>query len=162
MTVPIRVELQLEEAIKKARDIQGRFSHYKPVMEGPVRKLIREIEVKQFATRGRFGGEKWPALRRSTREFKRKHAGWRQVPMRRTDDLFRSLTDPTSDLREEIITETGYTLRTRVPYAKYHQSLEPRKSNLPRRAVIPDTIPEPYIVKLRNLVKGYLITGEVA
>lgn len=159
--IPLRVVLQMEEAQKRARDLAGRFSNFRPVMEGPVRKLVTEMIGRQFSTRGRFGGTPWAPLAKSTIERKRQHPEWIQAPMRRTDRMLQSLTNPNSADFEEIITPQGYTRRSLVRYAKYHQSTEPRSGRLPRRPVIPDTIPQPYIVKLRNMLKGYLITGEV-
>lgn len=160
MTVPIRVELQAAEAVRQARDVLGRFSNFEPVMAGPVRRIVRRAIVAQFRTRGRFGGTPWQPLAKSTRDYKKKHSQWRQEPMRRTDLLYRSLVY--REGAEEEITRDHYTLRTLVSYAKYHQSREPRTSNLPRRPVIPDQLPPSMIEELRNIVRGYLVTGEIA
>lgn len=159
--VPIRVLLQADGPEQQARDLLGRFANFEPVMRGPVRRLIRKAIVAQFRTRGRFGGTPWDRLAKSTRDYKRKHGEWRQEPMRRTDKLYESLVHNTENTVESF-TKNGYILRTLVSYAKYHQSPEPRTSNLPRRAIIPDTMPDEFMVQLRNLLKNYLVAGEIA
>lgn len=160
MTVPIRVLFQTEGVEKYARDVLGRFSNFEPIMRGPVRRLVRKAIVAQFRTRGRFGGTPWKPLAQITREYKAAHSGWRQEPLRRTDVLYRSLVY--REGAEEIISREGYTLRTLVYYGKYHQSSEPRKSNLPRRPFIPEHLPDDYMAQLRNMVRGYIVSGEIA
>jgi hypothetical protein len=160
VSIPIRVELQIEGAQKFARDALGRFSNFEPVMAGPVRRIVRAAIVAQFATRGRFGNYPWAPLAKSTRALKRKHSEWRQEPMRRTDKLYRSLVYRENAVEE--ITRDHYTLRTLVSYAKYHQSEDARTSGLPRRPVFPDELPEPVMRKLRNILSGYIVAGEIA
>ena len=150
----------MEEAQKFARDALGRFANFAPIMAGPVRRIVRKAIVAQFATRGRFGNYPWPPLAQSTRLLKRKHPQWRQEPMRRTDKLYRSLVYREDAVEE--ITREGYTLRTLVSYAKYHQSDEPRTNGPPRRPVIPDELPEATMTELRNVIRGYIVAGEIA
>jgi hypothetical protein len=160
--IPIVVELFESESggRRYIRGALGRFADFEPVMAGPVRRLVRKAIVAQFRTRGRFGNFPWEPLRKSTRDYKKAHSQWRQEPLRRTDDLYRSLVY--RENAEEEITKDHYTLRTLVSYAKYHQSEEPRPSGLPRRPPIPDQLPEPMITELRKILRGYIITGEIA
>ena len=152
MTVPIRVELfEADGAQRYVRDVLGRFARLQPVMGGPVRRAVRHAIVEQFRTRGRFGGQPWVPLRPSTIAYKRKHSQWRQEPMRRTDKLYRSLVYRENAVEQ--ITKDGYTLRTLVSYAKF---------NFEKRPVIPPKLPESMITDLRNIVRGYIIAGEIA
>lgn len=157
--IPLRVILQAEEATKQARDVLGRFQNFEPVMRGPVRRLVRSAIVQQFRTRGRFGGTPWAPLAESTIKRKRRF-GQRMEPMRRTDKLYRSLVYRENAV--ETIKPGLYELKTLVRYAKYHQSTAPRPSGLPRRPVIPDQLPPSMIEDLRNILKGYLVTGTIA
>ncbi len=166
MTAPLRVDLQTEGLVRRVRDLRGRFASQEPIMRGPVRRLVRDAIVRQFATRGSFGGSPWPALAASTiaekRRLIRTGKAAKLAPMRRTDRLFRSLTIFSHPERKETVTPTSYGVRSLVPYGKYHQSTAARASNLPRRAVVPDTLPPDVMTQLRNLVKGYIVSGEVA
>lgn len=159
--IPVEVIFQAEDAQRQARDILGRFANYRVVMQGPVRDLMQKAIEQQYKTYGAFGGTPWPLpLAESTLREKSRHPEWSQEPMQRTGRLMDSLLSHTEDT-EEIITKTSYSLGTTVEYAKYHQSTEAR-TKIPRRPIIPDELPESYINKLRNWLRGYLITGHVA
>lgn len=158
--IPVTVILQDEGAQRQARDVLGRFANYRAVMRGPVRDLMQKAVRLQFETEGEFSGERWQELAPRTLDDKAKHPEWRQEILRRTDRLYDSLTSVTEDTDEEI-TATSYAFGTLVPWGRYHQSTEPR-TKIPRRPFIPDELPQPYIVKLKNILAGYIVEGRTA
>ena len=162
MTAPVRVEIQEKGPRRSVKDALGRYTKLGPVMRGPVRKLVRHAIVQQFRTSGRYSGRPWPELARSTRrERVRLGYGAGRPMLRREDRLYHSLIRFTHAERQEEITDTGYVLRSLVPYGRFHASGEPR-THLPQRSPIPDPMPESFMVELRKRVKGYIVAGEFA
>ena len=90
----------------------------------------------QFRTKGVHGsGERWARLSTSYRKWKARHYPGKPI-MRRTDRLWHSLTQPG---HPDFVYRTSLqqmVIGTNVPYAIYHQSQEPRTSELPRRPVV--------------------------
>lgn len=163
MTAPVVVTYDDSSARKIVRDLQGRFASFEPILRGPVRRLLRDAIVRQFRTRGAYSGSPWPPLAASTlRSYEKRSSAHPRTPMRRTDALFRSLTIFSDVNRVETFTKDGYSLESTIAYGKFHQSTAPRTSNLPRRAVVPDQLAPEDERRLRNLVRGYIITGAVA
>ena len=124
-------EVQMDRGI--ARFADG-VADYRPIWSVIEDDFYAEVKA-QFQTEGEEGGDKWP-------ELSPEYAGWKEIhypgqPMlQRSGDLYRSLTtstDPNAVVKEERKT---LTLGSRVPYGIFHQSPDPRGSNLPRRPVI--------------------------
>lgn len=88
--------------------------------------------IKNFEQEGRPTGEAWPELAESTiASFSRRRSG----------KGHKILHGDTGDLRtnwKHWFTTARAIVRSKTPYAIYHDSDEPRTSNLPRRQIIPD------------------------
>lgn len=107
---------------------------WSPVWE-PMADAFLAIERAQFETEGAAEGDKWAPLSPAYAEWKEQHFGEMPILMR-TLRLYESLTDRNSP---DFVFDGGeryLTLGTRVPYAIYHQSRQPRASHLPRRPEI--------------------------
>jgi|GEM_PF-730631 len=123
-------EVQLDRGI--ARFAEG-VGDYRPIWPVIADDFYAE-EKEQFASEGSAGGEAWTPLSPA-------YAGWKEVHfpgmpiMQRTGDLERSLTSAGDPNSVRVETRKALTLGTRVPYAIYHQSLDPR-TKLPRRPII--------------------------
>lgn len=97
------------------------------------------LEKRQFESEGVSGGERW-------QELSADYAGWKETHypgkpiLERTGDLVHSLTNPHDPNAVCVEERKMLTLGSRVPYAIYHQSIEPRK-RLPRRPEIQATEP---------------------
>lgn len=123
-------EVQMDRAI--ARFADG-VTDYRPIW-GVIADDFYAQELAQFESEGEEGGEGW-------QELSPAYAAWKEAQfpgkpiLERTGDLKASLTregDPNAVRIEERKT---LTLGSRIPYAIYHQSIEPRRV-LPRRPEI--------------------------
>jgi len=124
-------EVQFDRGIARFSD---GVADYRPIWK-VIADDFYETEKKQFKSEGAEGGPyAWQFL-------SEKYALWKEVHfpgtriLERTGDLERSLTkagDPNGVLIQERKT---LTLGSKIPYAIYHQSIEPRKK-LPRRPEI--------------------------
>lgn len=168
MSVPIRVELQTEPWEKKLRFLRGRFGNLRPVMEGPIRQLVRRAIDQQRKTQGAYGGKTWPPL--SDYTIKRKEREGKAVPNPLVFDgtLYESLLKVGSNSWREEITSQGYTLRSMAavdrgddwdgyPYGLTHQL---GLANVPMRQIIPNPMPGSFIRDLRRHLRGYLVGVE--
>jgi hypothetical protein len=81
-------------------------------------------------------------------------AAFAGVILHRTGDLERSLTSGSDPNSVKIETRKKLTLGTRVPYAIYHQSLEPR-TRLPRRPVI--NLTNAFKAGVMRSIQAYLV-----
>ena len=66
-----------------------------------------------------------------------------------------SLTNPADPNTVRIEERKTLTLGSRIPYAIYHQSIDPRFSNLPRRPEI--MLTEPFKRTVMAHIHGYLV-----
>ena len=143
-------EVQMDRGIARFSD---GVADYRPIW-GVIAEDFYETEKKQFKTEGAEGGPyAWQFL-------SEKYALWKEVHypgtriLERTGDLERSLTmagDPNGVLIEARKT---LTLGTKIPYAIYHQSIEPRKK-LPRRPEI--MLNEWFKRAVMHHMHGYLV-----
>jgi phage gpG-like protein len=124
-------EVQMDRGI--ARFADG-VADYRPIWS-VIEDDFYSLEARQFKTQGEQGGDAWAPLSEAYSGWKEAHYPGKPI-LERTGDLMKSLTsakDPNAVCVEERKT---LTLGTRIPYAIYHQSIEPRNSNLPRRPEI--------------------------
>ncbi|HEX4311887.1 MAG TPA: phage virion morphogenesis protein [Acidobacteriaceae bacterium] len=123
-------EVQLDRGIGRFADGVSDYRPIWPVIEDD----FYAEEKAQFASEGAEGGEPWQAL-------SPEYAGWKEAHypgmpiLQRTGDLERSLTSPSDPNAVKIEGRKLLTLGTRIPYAIYHQSIDPR-TRLPRRPPI--------------------------
>lgn len=95
---------------------------------------FRKIEYEQFASEGADGASgKWKPLSPAYQAVKDKKWGHSPI-LQASGRLWRSMTGNNAD---SIVQKTAQELAigTTVPYAKYHQSKEPR-TRLPRRPIV--------------------------
>jgi len=123
-------EVQLDRGI--ARFADG-VTDYRPIW-GVIEDDFYAEEKEQFRTEGEAGGGRWQPLSEAC-------AGWKAVHypntriLERTGALEQSLTRASDSNAVKIERRKELILGTSVPYAIYHQSIEPR-TRLPRRPVI--------------------------
>jgi hypothetical protein len=155
----VRVLVQAEGALKRTRDLQGRFANPEKVIVGPVRELFHRAMKQQYSTRGRWGGKRWANLKPSTVRRKMYEGTYGKGVLRRTDRLFNALTGRDKQDFEVVVNGKHVSFVVKVPYAFRHQQGQPGR--MAARELIPDPMPESFMVALRNRVKGYLVTGEM-
>jgi len=123
-------EVQMDRGIARFSEGVADYRPIWPVIEDD----FYAQEQAQFKAEGAEGGEKWQAL-------SPEYAGWKaaQYPgtrvLERTGDLERSLTKAGDPNGVRIEARKTLTLGSKIPYAIYHQSIQPRKV-LPRRPEI--------------------------
>lgn len=126
-----------------SRDMRGAFE--------TLRDRFLELERRQFATQGGFSGG-WRPLSPRYAEWKAHHYPGKTI-LRRTDDLWRSLTEGP----DIAIIEPGYMiLGTSVEYAQAHQE---GAGHLPRRR--PVDLPERERREWVKVIQSYIRTGGV-
>ena len=142
-------EVQMDRGI--ARFSEG-VADYRPIW-GVIADDFAEQEKKQFKSEGEAGGQTW-------QELSPAYAGWKaaQYPgtriLERTGDLERSLTQANDPNGVRIEGRKTLTLGSKIPYAIYHQSIQPRKV-LPRRPEI--MLPEKFKRAVMAHMHGYLV-----
>lgn len=153
------VEIDHEPARKKLTRLQGKFANFKPVMEGPVRELVRKALIQQFRTRGGYGGKKWAPLKQSTIERKRDLGVLSLGPLKRTRRLYLAATSRDHPDQEVRVGKDGFFFRINLPYGILHQVGSPG-GRMPAREVVPDPMPEEFMQELRKSIRGYLVAVE--
>jgi phage gpG-like protein len=142
-------EIQMDRGIAR---FSGGVSDYRPIW--PVMAdVFYAMERRQFQTEGEEGGKPWPQLSEPYARWKQVHYPGRPI-LQRTGDLMRSLTsqhDPNAVYNPQPRT---LTLGTRLPYAIYHQSPQPRRV-LPRRPEI--QFSEPWKREMTKQMQLYLV-----
>lgn len=148
----ITVTIDDRPAQKVMRDVRGRFVKPIPGSARRISDLIREMIKKQFETEGEYGGKKWPGA--STATERRKGIGGKLLI--RSGKMFEKLTtDGEQDIR---VTGNRIEFKVEGTPAGFHQT---GTRNMPMRQVIPDPPPEDFMNRLKRVVTGYVITGEV-
>lgn len=118
--------------------------------------LIAETK-EQFESEGRHGSGGWKPLKQSTVQEKKRH-GFRPQILQRTGALLDSLTSRGDANMVFIVTRSGLTYGSKLPYAPVHQ--HPRPGNpLPRRRPLEFT--EQTRREAVRILQRYLIAGEV-
>jgi phage gpG-like protein len=142
-------EVQMDRGIARFSD---GVADYRPIW-GVIAGDFHALEKRQFKTEGAEGGSKW-------QELSPIYAGWKQAHypgtriLQRTGDLERSLTEENDLNGVRIEARKTLTLGSKVPYAIYHQSIEPRKL-LPRRPEI--MLTEKFKRSVMHHMHGYLV-----
>lgn len=157
--IPLRVTIIEGEGVRKLARIRGRFANYRPVFEGPVLDLLRDFFRQQFRTRGRHGGTPWARLKRSTLAIKRRLGFGNKPAMVRTGRLYRAYTQAGRVRGRQVIirAKKGMVFRITLDHGRLHQE---GTENMVARTVLPDTMPEQFMVQLRNIISGYLVEGQ--
>lgn len=123
-------EVQMDRGIARFSD---GVADYRPIW-GVIAEDFCEQEKDQFKTEGAEGGEKWQELSPAYAGYKEAHYPGTRI-LERTGDLMRSLTKAGDPNGVRIEARKTLTLGSKIPYAIYHQSIQPRKV-LPRRPEI--------------------------
>lgn len=158
--VPVNVEIDNTQGEQRIARIRGRFAKPQEALQGDAfRALVADAMRKQFASRGRWGGNQWARLKPATVRRKMMMGVYRKGTLRRTDRLYRAATHPGESGDSQIrLFKNKIRFDLRVEYASAHQGGTKR---MVAREIIPDSMPEEFIGKLRNIVRGYLIGGRV-
>ncbi len=142
-------EVQVDRAI--ARFAEG-CSDYRTVWPQVMDEFYAE-ERDQFQSEGAAGGQGWQPLSPAYLQWKERHYPGQPI-MRRTGALESSLTSATDANAVALQGRTALALGSRVQYALYHQSLEPR-TRLPRRPLVQLT--EQFARTVMRLFQVYLV-----
>lgn len=124
-------------------------------------KAWQAHQTKVFATEGGALGQKWAALSTKTSGNRPSYAAWKaehfpgKTLLRRTDRLWSSLAGETTDT-VKYMQRQSLEMGTKVPYAVYHQSREPR-TKMPRRSFI--LLTKETMRKWTGLLHEYLWKG---
>ena len=103
--------------------------------EVPYKKAVIVVDgwiQRNFQSEGGLLDQKWPGLAESTQRAKARGRGKKG---------YRILHGDTGDLKanwKHYFTSRRAIVRSKTPYAIYHDSDQPRKSTLPRRQILPD------------------------
>jgi phage gpG-like protein len=143
-------EIQMDRGIAHFADGVADYRPIWPVIEDD----FYALEKDQFKTEGAEGGERWKELSEGYAYWKEKEYPGKPI-LERTGDLKKSLTSPNDPNTVRIEERKTLTLGTRIPYAIYHQSIEPRTSNLPRRPEI--MLTEEFKRTVMHHVQTYLV-----
>ncbi len=143
------------EAELRLRRVAGRLADFRPLFRDALDDLVTQMEVEQFRSSGALGRLPWAPLTAVTEARKRRQGVLGRGTLRFSDRLYRSVTERAHPDREVTLTATGYTVRTLVPYAPYHQFGAPAR-NLPIRQVYPDPVPSAWLDRMRAIVRAYL------
>jgi phage gpG-like protein len=142
-------DVQIDRGIARFADAVSDYRGIWPVIEDD----FYAQEKDQFKTEGEEGGEKWQALSPSYAGWKERHFPGKPI-LERTGNLMKSLTSGTDPNSIKIEGRKMLTLGTKLPYAIYHQSLQPRKV-LPWRPEIKLT--EAFARSVMHHIQTYLV-----
>lgn len=138
-----QIDRTLEAIDDRADDLRPAFEH--------LRARFLRVEQRQFASQGRYSGG-WPPLSPKYATWKARHYPGKTI-LRRTDELFRSLTEGP----QIAVIEPGYmVLGSSVRYGEYHQAGSGR---LPRRR--PVELSEAERREWVKVLQSFIRTGSV-
>jgi len=123
--------------------------HLQPALAGPVAEAVHEFFGDVFASEGAAGGSAWAPLAASTREAKPEG----KTILRRTDTLWKSLVVADDENGYTLATDAELIVGSSVVYGIWHQLGTER---MPRREIVPDTVPQEYVDTWGSLVADYL------
>lgn len=126
-----RVEWDIKEAIERLTALAGRLSDLRAPFRSVAKYLREQATPKTFQSEGARIGENWQPLSDSYGKWKAIHYPGQPL-LRRTDALFRSLTEEGGDNISEVERES-LVYGTRNPVAFYQQRGGGR---LPRRKIL--------------------------
>lgn len=154
--VPIELKIKTGPAINMFVGFSKRLKDLRPVMRGPINDSVVRMLKENMLGKGKYATPAWAPLKKST--ILRKPPSKRDQPMRRTDALFRALSNKrsTNNKTEVKARSFKFWLTDRVGYSKFHQLGTGR---LPIRQVIPDPVPATFVEELVHYVRLYIYTG---
>lgn len=150
MPVTIRLEIfgeaQFHRTLERFRSNVGDM---RPAW-GELRDRFLAAERRQFASEGAYGSGGWAPLSPPYAAWKAAHYPGKTI-LRRTDDLFTSLTEGP----EIAIMEASFmVLGSSVPYGRYHQGGE----GVPRRR--PVELPESEREEWRRVMQRHILAAD--
>lgn len=157
--MPLTVRIQSAEAERHARDLRGRWSNYRLALQGPVKGLLRDFFEEQFRTEGAYGGHPWAELTDTTISIKARLGVANKGILRRFDKLYDALTSEGARGQRFRVSKTGMQFEITVPYAWRHQVGAIKGGTA--RIILPPEMPQAFMVGLRNLIRGYSLTGRI-
>lgn len=132
-------------------DIDDRATDMREVWEVLADRLA-VVEERQFRTEGGYASGGWPALSPRYAAWKATHYPGQTI-LRRTDELYESLTDRPFDV--EVIEPDYMVLGSDVPYGGFHQRGDGQKQRRPVE------LPETERVEWIRLMQRFVMTGSV-
>lgn len=127
-----------------------RVLHLQDALAGPVATAVHEFFGDVFTSEGTAGGAAWAPLAAST--ISRKPEG--KTILRREDTLWASLTEDSDPNGYVLASDAQLIVGSSVVHGIWHQ-LGTRL--MPRRAIVPDVVPEAYVNKWTSLVGDWLV-----
>lgn len=140
-------DVQLDRSLA---DIEDQTLDLRPVFEALADRFA-DLELRQFETEGRFGGSGWPALSPTYARWKATHYPGKTI-LRRTDDLFASLTSRPFGV--EVLEPQTMVIGSDVDYGAFHQRGEGQKLRRPVE------LPETERVAWVRAIQRFIMTGE--
>lgn len=163
------IAVRSETADRLLRKVRERVTDLRPVFRGPVDREATRLFQQQFQTRGRFGGQMWPELRRSTLRDKARVNRAGMGVLRRSNRLWASLTKSGGPDSVRTIEKDRYERGTSVPYAQYHQEgailrqwggqAFSRPRRLPKRMLVPDPFPARVSGRIERHIADFIEDG---
>lgn len=159
--MPDRLEILINDAVgqKKFARLNHLFANPMPVLQNPVRALVKDAMRQQFESEGEWGGDPWQELADSTMA-ERGRLGFAPAHpiLERTGILFDAFQGKMSGGTGGKITvsKNEFTLQVvNLPQAQAHQRGFP--PHLPARPIIPEPMPRSFIDSLRSILSGYIV-----
>jgi phage gpG-like protein len=141
-------DAQLDRRLER---MTGHTEDARPAFEA-IRESFLAAERRQFSTQGGYASGGWAPLSPRYAEWKARHYPGQPI-LRRTDELFRSLTEgPEINVIEPQFALFG----SAVPYGEFHQHGTAR---MPMRK--PVELPEALRRRWVKILQRWIITGEV-
>lgn len=153
VSVEIEGEEGLLDMIGVLLGLEMRSTNYQLLLETKMTDEAHDFFKDQFATAGQAGGDPWLPLTPYTERLKTRLGYGAKGILRRTDELYNSLTQRGANLGRAEADMESLELGTEDPKAMLHQE---GYSKLPPRVIVPDEIPDAYTDKWDSLVLDYV------
>jgi phage gpG-like protein len=147
--------LRIEDFQYELRAVGRRATHLHPVMED-IADLVLDRERRLFETRGASSGVYWSPLKGTTIKRKiREGVDDPFAPLRRKDELMKSLSERDAEFQELEVTDDSFYLATSHPSAEFHAE---GTANMAARP--PLIIPKKHAQEYMKMIQDFVFGGE--
>lgn len=164
MSVEINIDPahRLDALVFEVEAMAERADDMSPVFEVIVDKIMQRNR-RGFESRGATTGKYWAPLRNNTIASKRAHSFLHpDSPLRATDDLMRSLSEPGAPGQILEINDSDFTFGTTIPYADFHQTgFTHHKTGRHVPARPPMTIAKKHMQEYIKDIRDWVFEGEL-